>query len=83
MLWNGPPKLRLIGVVSVLEPEGVIVRLSDRLPLLTVWAPLKVCLSSAEALSLELLPHAATTQRADRRDHQRTSGALAPPPIIH
>src|SRR5689334_3782162 len=63
-LWKGPPKLRLIGEVSVEEPEGLTVRLSARLPLLTVWAPLKVCSSRLVALLWELLPQALTPSAA-------------------
>src|SRR5581483_376817 len=70
-LWNGPPKLSVMGVVSVEEPEGLTVRLKVRLPLLTVWLPLNVCLSRLAA-SFELPPHEdrAKTRIAARRAEQ-------------
>jgi hypothetical protein len=64
-LWNGPPKLRLIGPFSVLDPAGVSVNEKSRFPLFTGWDPLKVCLSSELACpELLLLPHAAMATAA-------------------
>ena len=48
-LWNGPPRFSDSGVVSVLDPEGLTVRLKLMLPLLTLWGAPKVCLSSVRA----------------------------------
>src|ERR1700722_17248069 len=58
-LWNGPESDSEIGPVSVREPEGVRVRATLRLPLLTVCWPQKVCLRKPTALP-ELPPHPAT-----------------------
>ena len=62
-LWNGPPKLTVIGVRSVLEPDGLTVRLKLRLPLLTACVPLKVWLSS------DLASGAAAAAAGDEREH--------------
>src|SRR5438309_11369173 len=68
-LWNGPPKPKLIGVVRLLEPDGVSEIENCRRPLFTACLPLKVWLSS-DLASPELLdePHAvmasATASRA-------------------
>ena len=60
-LWNGPPKLSVIGPFSMLDPDGSIVSVRSRLPLVTVCVPVKVCLSSVLGLAEPLLapPHAA------------------------
>jgi hypothetical protein len=62
-VWNGPPKLSVIGPLSVEDPPGSIVRLRSSLPLETLCEPLKVWPSSVLGLSeppLEALPQAAT-----------------------
>ena len=67
-LWNGPPKLSVIGALSVLEPDGSTLSTMLSLPLLTLCAPPNVCFRSVAASS-ELPPHAA--QRSDRRQAGR------------
>src|SRR5919109_620903 len=65
-VWNGPPKLRVTGPLSVLDPDGSRVRVRLSTPLVTLCVPVKVCLSSAFG-SPELLlalPHAATPSPA-------------------
>src|SRR5205085_2902773 len=66
--WKGPPKLRLIGPLSVFDPEGVIVRFRLSLPLLIRCEPLKVCLRSLVASPDP--PHAA-------RLHARPAASVA------
>src|SRR5690242_3439445 len=64
---NGPPKLSLIGPLSVLDPDGSTVTARLRSPLEILCEPVKVCLSSVAASPLEeelLLPHAATAIEA-------------------
>src|SRR5579859_5803784 len=57
-LWNGPESESEIGPFSVRDPEGVTVRATSRLPLLTVCWPQKVCFRRLTA-SPELPPHPA------------------------
>ena len=66
-VWNGPPKLSVIGPLSVDDPAGSIVRLRLRFPLETLWVPLKVSLRSVlgfPELPLDALPQAATPTAA-------------------
>src|ERR1700759_2409985 len=82
-LWKGPLMLKLIGVVKVLEPVGVSVKLTPSTPLLTGLPLAKVCLSRVcaspeEPDPPELEPQAAspsaatTTPRSSpRRNHGR------------
>ncbi len=79
-LWNGPPKLSVIGDVSDEEPVGLTVRLSARLPLLTVWDPLNVCLRRLVASLLELLPQALTPSTISAASN---GGHTARRPQIH
>ena len=43
-VWNGPPKLSVIGPLSRLDPDGSIVSVRSRFPLVTVCVPVKVWL---------------------------------------
>src|SRR2546421_5044155 len=63
-LWNGPPNASVIGPVRVREPVGTTRSVKLRLPLPTVWEPLKVCLRRVPASPPELLPHAASVIEA-------------------
>jgi hypothetical protein len=58
-LWKGPPKLRVIGPLSVLEPEGVTVSVNASWPLSIRWVPVNDSCKSAVALPEPLLPQAA------------------------
>src|SRR5664279_3086669 len=66
--WKGPLRPSEIGSERVLEPDGLKVSETFSTPLSTLWAPLKVCLSSdcalpeAPPLDELLLPHAASAR---------------------
>ena len=76
--WNGPPKLSLIGPLTLLDPVGLIVSARLMLPLSILWLPSNVSLSrlaaSWDELAL-LLPHAATATDA----RQASSNVLSAP----
>ena len=65
-VWNGPPKLSVIGPLSVLDPDGSIVSIRLSFPLVTLWVPVKVWLRSVFGLTEALLalPQAATAKLA-------------------
>ena len=65
-VWNGPPKLSVIGPLSVLDPDGSTVSIRLRSPLVTLWVPVKVWLRSVfgSAEPLLALPHPATARLA-------------------
>src|SRR5690242_323490 len=80
--WNGPPKLSLIGPLSVLDPDGSTVTARLRSPLEILCEPVNVCLSSVAASPLDeelLLPHAATPSEA--RTAKTTAAATRGPRI--
>src|SRR3954469_5446787 len=74
-LWKGPLRFRVIGFLTVLEPDGGTVRPRPSTPLEILCEPLKVCLSSVWASAepeLLLLPQAARTaaiSTTDSADH--------------